>query len=107
MYGENIGGGMGGGQLGCVTRCIVTECGFNSDMECRAPGVQVGDMHPACDTFTTMGGSEIELAGPNPDVVTCKAVDCEYNLDMDCNAQQGILVDRHSDHADCATYEAT
>lgn len=36
-------------------------------------------------------------------VIRCTAVDCAYNDRFQCGAEHVMIV-RHQDHADCATY---
>lgn len=86
---------------GHVLTCTVTECSFNKEEACHAPNINVGDMHPTCDTFTTQNvqGAPSEM----PDVAVCNVADCKFNQSNDCMAP-GITVAHHSGHADCLTY---
>jgi hypothetical protein len=49
-----------------------------------------------------------ETAGPETKpprgvIMRCTAVDCAYNEKFKCVAENVVIV-RHQDHADCATY---
>lgn len=88
---------------GHVVTCVVNECGYYKDGMCRAPSIDVGDMHPTCDTYTTQQVSQAELE--MPDIATCKVTDCRFNQSQDCMAP-GITVAHHSGHADCLTYRS-
>lgn len=89
---------------GHVLTCSVTECTYNQGEVCHAPNINVGDMHPTCDTFTTMSAQPIEQG--MPDVALCNVVDCKFNQNKDCVAP-GITVSHHSGHADCFTYRSS
>lgn len=83
-----------------VMTCLAEECSWNCRDECCAPGVEIGDDHPRCDTFTT--GAVLptsDMAG----VQDCKVSDCHFNDAMSCGAS-GITLGSHHDHADCMTY---
>lgn len=85
---------------GPVLTCAVTDCSYNRFEACHAPGIAVGDCHPACDTFT-VGPVSID---PGEAVVReCKVDECMFNTDQDCHAA-GITVSFHSAHADCVTF---
>ncbi|MHB9003556.1 MAG: DUF1540 domain-containing protein, partial [Coriobacteriia bacterium] len=42
-----------------VVTCDVMECSYNKNECCCAPSIEVGDQHPACDTFTTSPGVNV------------------------------------------------
>ncbi len=85
---------------GPVLTCAVTDCSYNRFEACHAPGIAVGDCHPACDTFT-VGPASIDAHEAS--VMSCKVDDCRFNDKMNCHAA-GITVSFHSAHADCITY---
>lgn len=87
-------------ELGTVVTCAATECSFNLDEGCRAPGVAVGDVHPRCDTYTS---GSVDLSRSEADVVSCHAVACTYNTAQTC-AASGVTVGVHEAHADCLTF---
>ncbi|MHB0976506.1 MAG: DUF1540 domain-containing protein [Candidatus Aquicultorales bacterium] len=89
---------------GHVLTCTKTDCAYNQDEICYAPGIEVGDMHPTCDTYTTSGGQPSQE--PMADVSTCNVTECQFNTNKDCMAP-GITVADHSGHADCFTYRSS
>lgn len=90
-------------EQGHVLTCTVMECSFNQNEVCYAPNIDVGEMHPTCDTFTTQS---VQTAPQGmPDVAVCNVTDCQFNQNKDC-AAPGITVNHHSNHADCLTYRA-
>lgn len=88
------------GTEGPVLTCAVTDCSYNRFEACHAPGIAVGDCHPACDTFT-VGPASIDPAEAH--VMQCKADECMFNVDRHCGAS-GVTVSFHSAHADCITF---
>ncbi len=89
------------GQEAPVATCKVTECSYNQQECCYAQDIQVGDSHPACDTFTTSGGGRTSQQESH--VGGCKITECAFNDSQACDAP-GITVAYHSNHADCETY---
>lgn len=85
---------------GCVLTCTVTQCSYNKTEECHAPNIEVGEDHPACDTYTTQ---PVQDAKKEAMVAQCHVSECTFNNDQDCHAR-GITVAMHSGHADCYTY---
>ena len=87
-----------------VAKCDVENCFYNTDLKCHAPAINVGGDHPNCDTFIPMGKhiarSETSAVG------ACHVSKCKFNADLTCSAQN-ITVAHHTDHADCATFEAS
>jgi hypothetical protein len=83
-----------------VLTCLAEDCSYNCRDECCAPMVEVGEDHPACDTFTT---GEVQMREGEPTIADCKVSDCHYNGQMSCHAP-GITLLTHSGHADCATF---
>jgi len=62
--------------------------------------IEVGEEHPACDTFTT---GAVQIADFEPQVQDCKVSQCHFNSSWACTAA-GVTMITHSDHADCATF---
>lgn len=87
-------------QMGPVLSCSVSDCSYNCDDACRAPGVSVSDCHPACETFTV---SPARIDPAEAHVSHCGIADCAYNSGGTC-AATGVSVTYHSAHADCVTY---
>ncbi len=84
---------------GPVLTCQKTDCAYNQSECCFAMGIEVGDEHPMCDTYThSASRMGQELAA----VMTCKVQDCHFNQGRECHAA-GITVGEHSGHADCLT----
>ncbi|MHB0913395.1 MAG: DUF1540 domain-containing protein [Armatimonadota bacterium] len=85
-----------------VSRCSVRECYYNENNLCHANAIQVGSEHPVCDTFISAGqhGAPSYIGR----VGACHVSNCEYNRDLSCIAD-GIDVGKHSEHADCLTFE--
>ena len=84
---------------GPVLTCIKIDCDYNVDDCCYAGGIEVGDEHPQCDTYTTGSATPTEQMA---NVSTCHVTDCFFNKQEDCCAA-GITVGEHSGHADCLT----
>jgi hypothetical protein len=87
-------------EKGPVLTCAVTDCSYNRFEACHAPGIAVGDVHPACDTFTVGPAS---ISSEEACVMECKVSDCAFNADLNCHAA-GVTVSFHSAHADCITF---
>lgn len=85
---------------GHVITCLARSCSYNSECECDAPSIQVGDDHPRCDTFTT---APMPQSDAEPLVGTCAITDCHFNRSSSCEAA-GVTMTMHSQHADCGTY---
>ncbi len=86
-----------------VLDCNVTECSYNSNKQCHAVAITVGDSTCAmCDTYfkSSQKGGAMEVTGS---VGACKEADCRHNKSLECSAP-GIHVSNHMDHADCSTY---
>ncbi|HEY3377420.1 MAG TPA: DUF1540 domain-containing protein [Armatimonadota bacterium] len=85
-----------------VNRCDVENCFYNTDLHCHAPAINVGGDHPNCDTFIAKGThiprNEMSIVG------ACHVDQCRWNADLTCHAS-GIVVQHHTDHADCGTFE--
>lgn len=84
---------------GPVLTCQKMDCDYNVDDCCYAGGIEVGDDHPLCDTYTT-GSAAPQNKIAN--VMKCHVSDCFFNKQEDCHAA-GITVGNHSGHADCLT----
>lgn len=83
-----------------VMTCHAKECSYNSADECFAPAIEIGDVHPKCDMFTT---GEVTVAEVPATVQDCLVSDCHFNHQLLCLAT-GVTVATHADHADCMTY---
>ena len=83
-----------------VLTCLADQCSYNCREVCCAPVIEVGEEHPACDTFTT---GAVQIADFEPQVQDCKVSQCHFNSSWACTAA-GVTMITHSDHADCATF---
>ena len=90
-------------EMPLVSRCDVTQCGYNLSQHCHAKAITIGDLeNPGCDTFfkERMHNKEAKrMAG----VGACKVSDCRYNEDFECNADK-ISVGFISKNINCLTY---
>jgi len=85
-----------------VSRCNITECGYNMDNICHARAITVGGSdRPACDTFfrSDRRTNYDTIAG----VGACRADVCMYNESFECQAPN-IVIDHGQDQADCITF---
>jgi hypothetical protein len=88
-----------------VAECSVTSCAYNSEQNCHAMAITVGDDtdDPTCDTFF-----EADMSGGVKDVIAgvgaCKAADCQYNDSLECTAPN-IHVGFKEDQVDCLTFD--
>ncbi len=86
-----------------VAKCEVSECFYNSDMQCHVPAITVGgETHPRCDTFISRA-NHIDCSGASG-VGACHTSICKHNSDLTCSAAE-ISVGCHAEHADCSTFE--
>jgi hypothetical protein len=93
-----------------ILSCDVVGCSYNSNKQCRALAITIGDpvascdlSHPACDTYVALakkGGNSASAAA----VGACKVDCCKFNEKLECCAP-GISVSLHTNHADCNTFQ--
>jgi hypothetical protein len=88
-----------------VSECTVTECAYNTDQNCHAMAITIGEDpdDPTCDTYFESdihGGVQDVIAG----VGACKASDCQHNDSFECTAPS-IQVGFRQDQVDCLTFE--
>lgn len=88
-----------GQQQGPVLTCQKEDCSYNQKDCCYADGIEVGDDHPLCDTYTH---EDVRTNHSTSMVSACHVVDCVFNQDQDCHSP-GITVGSHIGHADCLT----
>lgn len=92
-------------EMANVDACELADCAFNTNGNCHAQAITVGDGdHPACDTYLPSPHHTrhvLRIAG----VGACKVSTCRHNDEFACQAN-GILMKKHAQHADCATYAA-
>ncbi len=86
-----------------VLDCEVSECSYNTNKQCHALAITVGDAEcPMCDTYvkSSQKGGAMNMTGS---VGACKESDCKFNESLEC-AAPGIHVSSHKGHADCSTF---
>lgn len=83
-----------------VLTCLAVDCSYNHEDICCASGIEIGDQHPSCDTYTT---GSVDISDDDPAIKDCKVQECHFNRSEACTAS-GITLITHSGHADCATY---
>ncbi|GAA2784790.1 DUF1540 domain-containing protein [Saccharopolyspora taberi] len=86
-----------------VNNCGAEDCAYNSDHNCHALAITIGEpRHAQCDTFTT-----VSQRGGDPDAIghvgACKMSDCRHNVDLECQAP-GITIGYQQNTVDCLTY---
>lgn len=86
-------------QPGPVLTCLKTDCSYNQGECCYAGGIEVGDSHPQCDTYTQQ---QVSVKDDMSAVDVCNVEQCYFNQSRACHAA-GITVANHSGHADCFT----
>lgn len=87
-------------EQGPVLTCLKTDCSYNRSECCYAGGIEVGDSHPTCDTYTTQ---QVQPQSQDISMVSqCMVEQCYFNNSKDCHAA-GITVANHTGHADCFT----
>lgn len=86
-------------EQGPVLTCQKTDCSYNMDECCYAGGIQVGDNHPQCDTYTRQ---QVQATQEMAVVSQCMVDQCHFNNAQTCHAA-GITVAEHTGHADCYT----
>ncbi len=90
-------------EMPMVSRCMVSECSYNTGSKCHARAITVGDaIHPRCDTYIASGlhtNHTQQVAG----VGACKTVGCQHNEDMECVADS-VQVARVKNECKCMTF---
>ncbi|MFG3437239.1 DUF1540 domain-containing protein [Nonomuraea sp. NPDC047897] len=90
-------------EMPVVNACEAEACAYNTDRNCHALAITVGDARNAhCDTFfsaPTKGGDPTAVGH----VGACKISDCRHNAQFECQAP-GITVGYVENAADCLTY---
>ena len=85
-----------------VIDCSMATCAYNASGQCHTMAITVGSECPMCDTYVERAqkaGLEDETGG----VGACKMASCKANVDLECTAD-GIHVQQHGAHPDCASY---
>lgn len=86
-----------------IGTCLVTQCAYNSNQNCHAKAITIGDDRvPACDTFFA-GVAHTKATTRIAGVGACKVTGCRYNQDMECSADS-IAVGSAGNQIHCLTY---
>ncbi|MCY9783342.1 DUF1540 domain-containing protein [Nocardiopsis sp. EMB25] len=89
--------------LPVVNSCSADACAYNTDHNCHALAITVGESeHAQCDTYVNIpaqGGDPVSTGH----VGACKMSDCQHNVRLECQAP-GIAVGYVSNQVDCLTY---
>ena len=86
-----------------VSKCEVSGCAYNSEHNCHAKAITVGDGdRPGCDTFFS-APQHTRLVTLTAGVGACKVIACRYNQDFECGAES-IEVGYVGNDARCRTF---
>jgi hypothetical protein len=93
-----------------IRDCTTNICGFNTNNQCRAMAINVGDSDPSrknakpfCDAYfesEKKGGADVKSG-----VDTCKQSNCAFNRESFCTSE-GINVAIRGGRAVCSTFKA-
>lgn len=84
-----------------VARCTVSRCAYNTDNNCHARAITIGDGdNPGCDTY--FDNSSHTRSHRSAGVGACKVEACDFNDDLECSADR-IDVGREGRSAQCLT----
>jgi len=91
--------------LPSVSACDATQCAYNTDGDCHARAITVGDsITPHCDTFFETG-HHVKNTQHVAGVGACKIAECRHNADLECHADS-IKVGVSNGGVTCETFEA-
>ncbi len=93
-------------RTGQVKKCDASQCAYNTEHQCHALAITIGDEqnHPMCDTYcsaSVKGGDLNIMAG----VGACKISECVFNAALECQSPE-IVVGPTGDEVDCLTFTA-
>lgn len=89
-----------------VSQCEISECTYNTESQCHARAITIGDgENPHCDTLFC-NSSHIQHTGIRAGVGACKVSNCNFNDDMECTAEK-INVGMAGDAVMCMTYSGS
>jgi hypothetical protein len=90
-------------EMPMVSKCMVSECSYNSSSKCHARAITIGDsIHPGCDTFLA-GASHTKQAKLVAGIGACKTASCKHNEDLECMAES-VQVGMVRSEANCMTF---
>lgn len=90
-------------EMPVVAQCMVSECAYNSDSNCNARAITIGDaIRPGCDTFLA-GSHHSNAAGQSAGIGACKTASCKFNDDLECMAES-IRIGIVKNEANCVTF---
>ena len=92
-------------EMTLVRECPAEECSYNTDHQCHALAITIGDdANPMCDTFCqtpSKGGDMNATAG----VGACKVSCCSHNQSLECNCSE-IKMGYNGGEIDCMDFKA-
>ena len=85
-----------------INECSMSDCAYNSDMNCHALAITVGGPSPLCDTYlkSDQKGGDGDSVGA---IGACKVGNCMYNTALECSSDN-VKIGMHADHAECDTF---
>lgn len=90
-------------EMPLVSQCSASKCAYNSNSNCHARAITVGDAtHPGCDTFLA-GGTHTKQAKMIAGIGACKMGNCKFNDDLECVAEN-VKVGMTGSMANCMTF---
>ncbi len=91
-------------EMPIVSKCMVTECVYNTDSSCHARAITIGNsVSPGCDTYMA-GMRHTKAANLTAGIGACKTVGCRFNSDLECMAES-IQVGKVKNKAHCITFD--
>lgn len=90
-------------EMPTVMKCVASECAYNTDNNCHARAITIGDsLKPGCDTYMS-GSRHIMPARQIAGIGACKIAGCKFNENLECMAD-GIQVGMIRSEANCMTF---
>lgn len=92
-------------EMPIVSMCSASACAYNSNSNCHARAVTIGDLtRPGCDTFVG-GAHHIRETKQIAGIGACKMENCKFNYDLECMAEN-VQIDMVSIEVNCTTFAA-
>lgn len=85
-----------------IISCTMEDCCFNSNQNCHALAINVGEATPMCDTFKN-GSNLCGVPSITGSVGACKLDTCSHNQSLECTAP-GIKMSNKGSMAECITF---
>ncbi|AQT67980.1 hypothetical protein STSP2_01134 [Anaerohalosphaera lusitana] len=90
-------------QMSKVSKCDVTGCAYNTDNQCHAYAITIGNSGtPKCDTLC-MASGKTDDTNSTAGVGACKTTSCKANKGFECTAPE-ITVGFQGNEADCLSF---